>query len=162
MKISLIAAMSKNRVIGVNQSLPWNIPEDLKRFRAITKNHVCIMGRKTFDSVGRPLPNRTNIVVTRNPDFSYDGVVVVPSVEAALEKAKTLIKDPNEEVFILGGGEIYRQTIGIADKIYLTVIGRDFDGDTKFPDFDETKFNITFREDHSEPVPFSFIDYTKK
>ncbi|MDZ4678756.1 MAG: dihydrofolate reductase [Oligoflexia bacterium] len=158
MIISLIVAMSENRVIGRDQKLPWNIPIDLKRFRAITSGHLVIMGRKTFDSIGKPLPNRTNVVITRNADFKYEGVVVVDSIENAIEP----YKKTNEEIFILGGGDIFKQTIDKADRLYLTLVHKEVDGDVYFPEFNASLFELTFREDHVDPMPFSFLDYKRK
>lgn len=160
MIVSLIAAMSENRVIGRDNDLPWHIPHDLKRFKAITSGHIVIMGRKTFDSIGKPLPNRPNIVVTRQ-NVSIPGVEVASSIDSALKKAKELAKSPSEEIFILGGGEIYKQTVEQADKIYLTVVHTEVKGDAYFPEFDESKFRITFEESHSEPIPFTFRDYSR-
>ncbi len=129
--ISLIAAMGKNRVIGVGGTLPWKLPADMKRFRWLTAHHPIIMGRKTFESIGKPLPNRTNIVVTRQPEFSALGCIITPSLEAAIEKA---VAAPGaDEIFIIGGGEIYKQAMNIAGRIYLTVIEKEFEGDAYFP-----------------------------
>jgi dihydrofolate reductase len=157
MMISLIAAMSQNRVIGRDQKLPWHLPEDLKRFRAITKGKPCIMGRKTFESIKYPLPNRPNIIVTRQKGYQVGGAIVVDSIEAALEP----YRPTGQEVFILGGEEIFKHTLPMADRLYLTVIHKDFEGDTRFPEFDEAQFEVTSREDHEGPLPFSFIDYSR-
>jgi dihydrofolate reductase len=157
MIVSLIAAMSQNRIIGRDQQLPWHLPEDLKRFRAITKGHPCVMGRKTFESIKRPLPNRPNIIVTRQKGYRVEGATVVDSVEAALAP----YRQSGEEVFILGGEEIFRQTIDLADKLYLTIIHKEFSGQTRFPEFDESLFEVSFREDHEGELPFSFIDYVR-
>jgi dihydrofolate reductase len=159
MILSLIVAMSENRVIGREQQLPWSIPEDLKRLRAMTKGHPIVMGRKTFESIGRVLPDRTNIIVTRNPKYKVDGAVVVESVDKALEP----YKNSNEEVFIFGGGEIFKQVVHKADRLYLTLVRQEVEGDTFFPQFSTDAFELTFREDHNEaPIPFSFLDYKRK
>jgi dihydrofolate reductase len=154
--ISLIAAMSKNRVIGKNNRLPWNVPEDLKRFRALTANHVIIMGRKTFESIGRPLPGRDNRVITRQKDFSAEGVKTYGSLDAALrEPVPAGLKD--DEVFVIGGGEIYSQALPFADRIHLTVIDQEFDGDAFFPDFADLNFVEVASENRYEPLPFRFL-----
>jgi dihydrofolate reductase len=158
MIISLIAALSENRVIGREQGLPWHIPTDLKRFRKITSGHPVVMGRKTFDSVGKPLPNRINVVISRNLNLQIAGVQVVASLDDALR----LFENTDEEVFVLGGGEIFNQAIGRADRLYLTKIHRAFDGDTYFPEFDLKEFELTFDEFHEEAVPFSFLDYKRR
>lgn len=161
MTISLIAAMSSNRVIGLDNDLPWHLPLDLKRFKELTMGHHMIMGRKTFDTIGRPLPGRTIIVVTRRRDFALPGILVAHSIEDALKQA-----EKDSETFIAGGGEIYRLTIGIADRIYLTVIHQAFEGDTSFPDFDETDWRVIeeeeFRPDEKNPLPFTFITLERR
>ena len=149
--LSLVVAMSENRVIGVDNRLPWSIPEDLKRFKKITSGHPIVMGRKTFESIGRPLPNRTNIVITRNKDFRSDGVATCFSLEEALEWAA---KAPGaEEICIIGGGEIFKKALPICDRIYLTEVKWPFEGDAYFPDFDETLFNVTLTEPIAENPP---------
>ena len=158
MILSLIAAMAENRVIGIKQKLPWDLPADLKRFRALTKGHPCVMGRKTFDSIGHPLPNRPNIMVSRQKGLAIEGVKVVSSVAAALE---SYLKS-DEEVFILGGGELFDQTWRQADRLYLTVIHQQFEGDAFFPAFDPSLFKVTFQETHQEPLPYEFINYERR
>ncbi len=142
-KISAIAAIGTNRVIGRGNDLIWKIPDDLTRFREITKGHPVIMGRRTFESIGRPLPDRENIVITREKDYAPEGVLVVYSVEEALKKAR---ESKNEEVFVIGGGEIYKQMLPYTDKLYLTIIDATAEGDTFFPDYSEFK-KETFREE---------------
>lgn len=132
--ISAIAAIGQNRELGKNNQLLWRIPEDLKRFRAITAGHPIIMGRKTYESIGHPLPNRTNIIITRNQDFKAEGCVVVGSVEEAIAKAKEL---DQQEIFIIGGGEIYKQAMPMIDKLYLTVVKGSKEADTYFPEYGE-------------------------
>ncbi|KKW16678.1 MAG: Dihydrofolate reductase [Parcubacteria group bacterium GW2011_GWA1_50_14] len=143
MLISAIAAIGKNNVIGQNNDLVWKIPDDLARFREITKGHPVIMGRRTFESIGRPLPDRTNIVISREKDYAPEGVSVVYSVDEAIEKAKSL---GNDEIFVIGGGEIYRQFMPYTDKLYLTIIDAEADGDVFFPDYSEFQ-KETFREE---------------
>jgi dihydrofolate reductase len=149
--ISLVVAMSENRVIGIENRLPWNIPEDLKRFKKITSGHPIIMGRKTFESIGRPLPNRTNIVITRNKDYREEGIVACSSLEEAIEWAGRA--PGSDEICIIGGGEIFRQALPIADRIYLTVVQWPFEGDAHFPEFDESKFKETAREPIADKPP---------
>jgi dihydrofolate reductase len=126
--ISIIAAVSKNGVIGVDNKLPWDLPEDLKRFKELTTGNVVIMGRKTYESIGKPLPNRINIVVTRDKDFFVSGVLTANSLDSALLKA-----GGNKDIFIIGGGEIYKQSMGFADKLYITEVDMEVEGDTTFP-----------------------------
>jgi dihydrofolate reductase len=146
--LSLIVAMGENRVIGVENRLPWHIPEDLKRFKKITMGHPILMGRKTFDSIGKALPGRTNIVITRNREFRADGVVGCGSLEEALEWA---MKAPgNDEIFVIGGAEIFRHCLDKADRIYLTVVKWPFDGDTYLPSFREEDFETIAEESLSE------------
>jgi dihydrofolate reductase len=151
--ISIIAAVSKNGVIGVDNKLPWYIPQDLKRFKELTTNNVVIMGRKTYESIGKPLPNRLNIVVSRNKDLEIDGCLVVDSISKAIKKA-----GHNKKIFIIGGGEIYRKSIKFAEKIYLTRIDTVHEGDTTFPELSEFWVEID-REDHEG---FSFLTYKFK
>lgn len=154
-RLSLIAALSKNRVIGKDNKLPWHIPEDLKRFQSLTSNHPIIMGRKTFESIGRVLPNRTNIVITRDPSWGHDGVLVSHSLEEALEIAK---KHVSQEIFVIGGGQIFEQAIKKADKLYLTVVDSEIAGDAFFPDFSEFK-KITFQKTgQSGDLKFTFME----
>ena len=141
--ISIIAAVSNNGVIGVDNKLPWDLPEDLKRFKELTTGNVVIMGRKTYESIGKPLPNRINIVITRNKDFFVPDVLTANSLNSALLKA-----GGNKDIFIIGGGEIYEQSMGFADKLYITEVDMEVEGDTKFPTIsdqwsvtEENKFN---------------------
>ena len=159
MIISLIAAMSSNRVIGVNNTLPWKLSADLKRFKQLTMGHCLVMGRKTFESIGRPLPGRTTIVVTRQDNFKSDGVIVAHSIDEALHAAS------GEEVFITGGADLYKQTINLANRIYLTVIEKEFQGDAFFPEFNPDDWKITFQEQHEpddqSPYQFAFLNYDR-
>jgi dihydrofolate reductase len=154
--ISLIAAMSSNRVIGTENRLPWSIPEDLKRFRALTAGHVIVMGRKTFESIGRPLPGRDNRIITRQSDYRPEGVKVYGSLEDALkEPIPAGLKE--DEIFVIGGGEIYSQALPWADRIHLTVIEQEFKGDAFFPDLAGLNFVEVASENHYEPLPFRFL-----
>ncbi|HEY8272730.1 MAG TPA: dihydrofolate reductase, partial [Pseudobdellovibrionaceae bacterium] len=142
----------------------WSIPEDLKFFRETTRGHIMIMGRKTFDSIGaKPLPQRFHIVITRQNLQSSNALVkYVKTLDEALEAARPLTSQWGDEVFIVGGGEIYKQSMNITDKIYLTVIHQDFEGDTYYPEIPLDRFQLTNKLDRTEPVPFSFLTYTKK
>jgi dihydrofolate reductase len=160
-KISIVVGIiEKNRAIGRDNNLIVRVSDDLKRFKAITTGHPIIMGRKNYESIGRPLPNRTNIVITRNPDYKPEGVVVVASLEEALAKAKEV---DSQEIFIIGGGEIYKQALPFTDKIYLTLFHTDAEGDIFFPDYSEfTK--ETFREervDEKSGIKYSWVDLEK-
>jgi dihydrofolate reductase len=131
--ISLIAAMTEKRVIGVRNQLPWKLPEDMKRFRELTTGHPIIMGRKTYDSIGRPLPKRENLVISRQPGLKIEGAQVFSSLESALERA---LKLDEKEVFVIGGAEIYRQALARADRLYLTLVHQDYEGDAHFPEWE--------------------------
>jgi dihydrofolate reductase len=164
MTLSHIVAVSANDVIGVNNTLPWDIPEDMKFFRDKTKGRALIMGRKTFESVGHPLPHRLNVVVTRQKDYpaSAPNVVVQPDLKSAIEYCAGQISKYGEEVFIIGGGEIFKESMDIVDTIYLTRIHKEFPGDIKYPKVDYAKFALAERRDRTEPVPFSFLTYTRR
>lgn len=136
MKISIIVAISKDGGIGKDNKLLWQIPEDLKRFRETTKGHAVIMGRKTFESIGKVLPGRTNIIITHNSSLRILDAIVVSSLEDALNKAKEVEK---EEAFVIGGGQIYKQAISLADKLYLTIVNTVKEADTFFPDYSDFK-----------------------
>lgn len=168
MIVTHIAACSQNHVIGTQGGLPWNIPEDMKFFRDTTKGHIMIMGRKTFDSFnGRALPNRYHIVVTRQPEkqsfpsMEKSPVVFMASLEEALKHAQSLTATWGEEVFIIGGGEIYKQAMPYTDKILLTLIHREFPGDTFYPQIDEKVFTLSARKDIEASIPFSFLTYLR-
>jgi dihydrofolate reductase len=156
MKISIISAMSENRVIGKGNQLPWDLPEDLKRFQKITSGHPVIMGRKTYDSMGKPLPKRTNLVITRNRSFHPEGVNVFESLPMALEFCK---KNQFGEIFIIGGGEIFKQAIPYTEKFYLTILHRHVEGDTFFPDIDFKPYTLVEKIDHPG---YSYITYERK
>ena len=165
MIVSMIAALSKNRVIGKHNDLPWHLPDDMKYFMQTTKGHHTIMGRKNYESIPekfRPLPNRTNIVVTRQHSFKAPGCIVVNSVERGLD----ISRDNGErEVFIIGGAEIYGVGIPHADRLYLTEIDAVIDGDTFFPEFDKRAWRELSRKNHPaderHPYPFDFVVYEK-
>jgi dihydrofolate reductase len=138
--ISIIACMAQSRVIGSGSTLPWHLPEDMKRFRQLTTGHPVIMGRKTYSSIGGPLPNRTSIVVTRDEYREGDGSFFTRTISDALGLAKD--SPGSKEIFIIGGGEIYKQTIDLVDKLYLTIIDKDIPGDTYFPEIDYNQFDM--------------------
>nr|AIA16582.1 Dihydrofolate reductase [uncultured bacterium] len=157
--ISLIACISKNRALGKDNDLIWKIPLDQKRYLSLTTGHPLIMGRKTYESIGRPLPNRTNIVITHDQNYHPEGVIVVHSYEDAIAEAK---KVETEEIFINGGAQIYTEAIAKgADKIYLTLVDQETPADVYFPDYSEYKTEV-FQENHEENgIKFSFIDLVK-
>src|SRR3989344_264485 len=138
-RVSIVVAIGKNRAIGKDGKLPWHIPEDLKHFKTLTMGHPVILGRKTFDSIiaarGEPLPGRTNIVITRDADWQYEGVVVVHSLEEGLAKARQL---DAEEIFVGGGTQVYEQALPFVDRLYLTLIDATPEGDTFFPPYEKT------------------------
>ncbi|MDG6778497.1 type 3 dihydrofolate reductase [Thiomicrorhabdus sp. zzn3] len=161
MRISMIAATTKNRVIGRDNQMPWHLPDDLKFFKAKTLGKPVIMGRKTFESIGsKPLPGRPNIVISRNSDYQPDGVQVFPSVDQALA-----MLDAFEEVIIMGGGQLYSEMLSKADRLYLTVIDTDLEGDTFFPDWTQFNWVVSEREQHDSDdrhaYPFEFITLDK-
>lgn len=201
-KISAIAAMASNRVIGTDNKLPWHIPEDLKFFKEKTLGKIVIMGRKTFDSVGaKPMPKRLNVIVTRQKDYTANGArmffdthgdqrgltslspavqkalqdlrtsnfepkgfYVFNSIEAAVEFSKAVVSETDRwsnEIMICGGEEIYRLAMPYTDRIYLTVIDQEFEGDAKFPQFDHEKYRLIETSRRTEPVVFSFRTYEK-
>ncbi|HMG09003.1 MAG TPA: dihydrofolate reductase [Mucilaginibacter sp.] len=155
MTVSIIVAIAKNNAIGKDNKLLWYLPNDLKHFKDVTTGHTVIMGRKTYDSVGKPLPKRRNIIITRQA-ISIEGCEVVNSLEAALALCKN-----EDEVFIVGGAEIYQQAIPLTDRIYLTVIDQEFDGDSFFPELDpaewEEKEREDFEPDEKNKLRYSFI-----
>lgn len=158
--LSLIAAMAKNRVIGRNNALPWHLPEDLKYFKATTLGKPILMGRKTFDSIGKPLPGRTSVVLTRNPDWYFEGCLAVQSLDAAL----TQLAD-RDEILVIGGAELYQQTLPRAERLYLTEIDTDFEGDAWFPEFDRSQWQQISRQPHPDNgrgFGFDFVVYQRK
>ena len=158
-KISIIVAMAKNRVIGKDNDMPWHLPADLQHFRKMTSGKPIIMGRKTYESIGRPLPKRHNIIVSRNSDYSQDGCDVVGSLDEAMKCAGDV-----EEVFIIGGGFLYDQTINHVDKLYLTFIDLDVDGDTFFPEYEHLNLTKSASEHHKadekNPHNYEFTEFT--
>lgn len=156
--ISIIVAMSQNRVIGRESQIPWHLSEDLKRFKQITMGHPVIMGRKTFESIGKPLPGRENIVLTRDVHFHHPGIKVIHSLDEIL--------NTNSELFIIGGAEIYCQVLSRTDKIYLTLIDDEFEGDAFFPEINWNDFEIVEKTEilysEKDQLPYQFITAVRK
>lgn len=159
--ITIIAAVAENRALGKNNQLIWHLPADLKRFKQTTLGHHIIMGRKTFESLGKPLPNRTTIIITRNKDYTQEGCIVVNSLSEAIEVSKT-----DKNPYILGGAEIYKQALNIADKLDLTLVHKTFEADVFFPEIDSTIWHETERvdcaSDEKNKYNYSFVTYLKK
>jgi dihydrofolate reductase len=147
LSLSVIAAMAANRVIGAGNRLPWHLPADLRHFKRLTLGHCLIMGRKTWESIGRPLPGRTTVVLTRRPGYAAPGAVVVHSLPAALAAARAA---GDGEAFIAGGAEVYRQALGLAGRLYLTLIHRELPGDATFPALDPGEWRLVGEERHDE------------
>lgn len=163
MKLSMIAALAANNVIGRDNQIPWRLSTDLKRLKALTMGHHVIMGRKTYESIGRPLPGRTNVVITRQQGYAPDGAEVVHTLEEAVRLAE---RNGDSEAFILGGAEIYAQAMHRADRMYLTRVHADVEGDTYFPDFDDVaEWQLVdaehFDADGKNEYPFSFLTYER-
>lgn len=161
MKVSLVAAYDRNRVIGRDNALPWRLPADMRRFRTLTTGKPVIMGRRTFESIGEPLGDRVNIVLTRDQQFVAEGVRIAYSVEGALAMCREA-----EEVMVIGGGEVYSRFLPIADRLYLTEIDAEFDGDTYFPVFDAAKWAEVERIEHEpdarNPYRYAFVTLERK
>lgn len=159
--ITLIAAAAENNALGKDNQLVWHLPNDFKRFKQITSGHYIVMGRKTFESFPKPLPNRTHVIITRQKNYKAADCFVVSSIEKALE-----ICPKNEDVFIIGGAEIYKQSIDIADKIELTRVHATFDADVYFPEIDGKKWDLVFEEYHPKDekhhFDFTFQTFLKK
>ncbi len=155
MKLSIIVAIARNGVIGRGNALPWHLPADLKHFKAVTMGRPVIMGRKTWESIGCPLPGRRNIVVTRNPDFRAEGCETAATLDAALGKCADA-----EEIFVIGGAQLYAAALPRADRLYITRVGADVDGDAFFPPFDPAAWRLVSSEPHladeRNPLPFRF------
>ena len=157
-RINVIAAMAKNRTIGINNTLPWHLPEDLKHFKTLTMGHHIVMGRKTYESIGRPLPGRTTVIVSRDPNYQVDGCVTAPSIDAAIAACGD---DP--EVFFVGGANLYGQVLARADRLYLTEIQADYEGGAHFPDLDKTAWRETVRDAHvsAAGLGYHFVTYDR-
>jgi len=162
LEITIIVAAAKNGVIGKDNQLIWRLSDDLKNFKQFTTNNIVVMGRKTYDSIGKPLPNRINIVITRDTNLQIENVIVVHSIEAAIEISR--IKYPEKEVFVIGGGEIYKQSLDYATKLILTRVNVELEGDTFF-NFNETDFTEinkeNFNKSDKNEYDFEVITYAK-
>ncbi|RNI31985.1 dihydrofolate reductase [Rufibacter immobilis] len=161
--IALVVAIAENRVIGKDNQLIWHLPKDLQHFKKLTMGHPMVMGRKTFEAIGKPLPGRTSIIVTRQKDFQAPaGCLVCASLEEALQQALSI----NEQVMVVGGGEIYRQALPLAEVVYLTLVHESFEGDVTFPDLDADAWEVTAQEEHEaderHAYPFSFFTFRRK
>jgi len=161
--IKILVAFDENRVIGKNNKLIWHLPADLQRFKALTTGHVIIMGRKTYESIGKPLPNRTTIVITRQAEFNSEGIITVHSLGEAILKAKSISR---EDIYIVGGAEIYQLSLAHADQILVTQLHDIFDGDAYFPEIPMDAWEIVEREkgvtDEKNKFQYSFLTYHKK
>ena len=160
-RISIIVAMAKNRTIGINNTLPWRCPEDLKHFKALTMGHHMIMGRKTFDSIGKPLPGRTTVVVSRNTQLKIEGCIVAHSLTEAIAACAG-----DDEIFVVGGAELYTQALPLANKLYLTEIQQNVEGDAHFPLFDMNQWQEVSREtrqqDTPQPLSYHFVSLQRR
>lgn len=157
-QLSIIVALDAQRGIGVNNTLPWRLPEDLAHFKRLTTGHPIIMGRKTFDSIGRPLPNRRNIVITRNPDWRHDGVDSVGSLDAAIALADGPV------AYLIGGAQIFTQALPLTDQLIVTEIDKTFDCDTYFPSLDPQQWQEVAREQHHSDLnecDYAFVTYQR-
>ena len=159
-RITLIAAVARNRVIGQDNAMPWRLPQDLKRFKSLTLGHPVIMGRKTWDSLGRPLPGRKNIVISRSASLTAPGGERADSLQSAVSAAAA---SGTDEIFVIGGAEIYRQALPFADRLQLTEIDRDFAGDVYFPPLDLAEWRETARESQraEEDFNYAFVTYER-
>lgn len=157
-QLSIIVAVANHNVIGINNTLPWHLPEDLKRFKALTMGHHIIMGRKTYESLGRLLPGRKTIIVTRNPNYLVEGAIVVNSLEAALTASGA-----DDEAFLIGGAELYQIGLAVAEKLYVTEIHADFEGDAFLPEFDLDQWQEVARERHQTEsgLAYSYATYQR-
>ena len=160
--ITIIVAKAENNVIGNENQLIWHLSSDLKRFKSLTSGHPILMGRKTYESIGKPLPNRTNIVITRNEEWKEVGVFTSNSLEEAIKKAKEF----DDEIFIIGGGNIYKQSMEFADFLEITEVHQEFEGDTRFPEIDEKIWKEVSRErfekDEKNEFDYSFVRYERR
>ncbi|MFY4776836.1 dihydrofolate reductase [Metabacillus sp. RGM 3146] len=160
--ISFLLAMDKNRLIGKDNDLPWRLPADLAYFKKVTMGHKIVMGRKTFESMGRPLPGRDNIILTRDPSFEQEGAEVIHSAEAFLKQ----VQESEEEIFVIGGAEIFKWFLPYCERMYITEIGEEFEGDRYFPEVDEGEWEVNSRikgiKDEKNPYDYEFLIYNRK
>lgn len=159
--ISLLVAMDKNQLIGKDNDLPWRLPADLAYFKRVTMGHPIIMGRKTYDSIGRPLPGRENIIVTRDTSYEAEGCKVIHSIEEIVK----MNEQTDQELFVIGGAEIFKEILPYSDRLYITEINEEFEGDTYFPAFDKSKWEVISEEkgikDEKNPYDYKFLVYEK-
>ncbi|WP_257352357.1 dihydrofolate reductase [Pseudalkalibacillus decolorationis] len=157
--ISLLVAVAKNRVMGKDNDLPWHLPEDLKWFKNVSMGHTIIMGRNTYESIGKPLPGRKNVIITTDKSYIAEGCIVTHSIEEALEQN-------GEEQIVIGGAQVFKQVLPITDRIYLTQIDEEFEGDTFFPELDESEWEVTSKEkgikNEKNPYDYYFTIYDRK
>lgn len=167
MRLAIIVAQAENRTIGINNKLPWHLPEDLKYFKQVTMAKPIIMGRKTYESIGRPLPGRTNIVISRDSSYQREGIRVVHSLEAACDLAESIcVIEGQDEAMVIGGSQIYAEALATCDRLYLTQVHAEVEGDAQFPAFDESEWRElgreTFASDGRNPYNYSFIVLDRK
>ena len=160
-QLAIIVAMAQNRTIGINNTLPWRIPADLRRFKALTMGHHMVMGRKTFDSIGKPLPGRTTVVVTRDHNLKIEGCIMAYSLQEAVAACAD-----DEAIFVVGGAELYQQAMPLVDTLYITEIRQDVGGDAHFPEFNRDEWLEVSREIHHQetpqPLEYHFVTYQRK
>jgi dihydrofolate reductase len=165
-KISVVAATGENRVIGSKGKIPWRLPADLKRFKELTMGHPVLMGRKTFESIGKPLPGRINIVITSDPRYKAEGCIVVHSFPDALRAAENKLAGDSSEVFVIGGAQVYATALPRAQTIYLTKVHGAFKGDAFFPEFSESEWHLVRSEPHEKdeknPFAYDFLTYERE
>ncbi|MBD2752426.1 dihydrofolate reductase [Spirosoma validum] len=167
MKISLIAAVAKNGIIGRDNDMPWHLPDDFAFFKQKTSHHAIIMGRKSLEALGKPLRNRTSIVITRNPAFTAEGVTIVHTLDEAIVEAQKVDEQryQSNEIFVIGGAEIYKMAMPIATTLYLTEIHQTYEGDTYFPSFDKHEWREISRQHHPtdgrHAASFDFVEYER-
>ncbi|QHS22532.1 dihydrofolate reductase [Virgibacillus sp. MSP4-1] len=161
--ISLLVAMDQKQVIGKDGGLPWRLPNDLKFFKETTMDHTIVMGRKTYQSIGRPLPRRENVILTRDRTFKAEGCEIIHSWDNVMERNERI---PKEEIFIIGGSELFNTALSFADKMYITEIEESFEGDTFFPAFDQSEWELVHKEkgikDDRNPYDYYFCTYVRK
>ncbi|WP_226666745.1 dihydrofolate reductase [Metabacillus litoralis] len=160
--ISLIVAMDEKHLIGKNNELPWRLPQDLAYFKRITMNHKIVMGRKTYESIGKPLPGRENIILTRDPSYQIEGCKILHSIDDILD----LARNTDENVFVIGGAEIFKEVLPYSDRLYITHIHHEFEGDTYFPKLESSEWESVSTQhgvkDDRNPYEFDFVVYEKK